>query len=59
VVNKEPRIDEKTPALKQVSDNEKKSESDISKAETEKPIPPIRKDPRQMLPVRIFISWFL
>jgi len=45
VVNKEPRIEEKTPALKQVSDNEKKSESPISNAETEKPIPPIRKDP--------------
>ncbi len=45
VVNKEPRIEEKTPVSKQVSANEKSSESIIVNAETEKSIPAIRKDP--------------
>ncbi len=45
VVNKEPRIEEKTPVSKKVSDNEKSSEPTIEKAETEKSIPAIRKDP--------------
>ncbi len=45
VVNKEPRVEEKTPESKQVSDKEKSSEPIISKAETEKTIPAIRKDP--------------
>jgi hypothetical protein len=45
VVNKEPHIEEKTPVSKQVSPNEKSSESIIVNAETEKSVPPVRKDP--------------
>ncbi len=45
VVNKEPRVEDKAPASKLVSDKEKSSESIIVDTETEKSTPAIRKDP--------------
>ena len=45
VVNKEPRIEDKTPVSKQLSATEKSSETVLIDPETEKSIPPVRKDP--------------
>ena len=45
VVNKEPRIEDKTPVSKQLSVTEKSSETVLINPESEKSIPPVRKDP--------------
>ena len=45
VVNKEPRIEDKTPVSKQLSDTEKSSETVLINPENEKSIPTVRKDP--------------
>jgi len=44
-VNKEPRVEDKSPVSKHVSSNEKSSEAILVDADTEKSTPAVRKDP--------------